>query len=763
MRRALAYLFFCAALLAPLAASHAQQSPTAVTLTPDRRHLLVNKQLGPERWSISMNLGDGGVVVDVAGEVFDAADAADASFVHCAVRPDSTGSLDDPSSLFRLTCRGTGGCSSTALACARGSWQSIARDVEVPASFFLPPSGLGGDGASALAALPDGTQPHGTSARVSSTHVASEPPARPRVAFDPLGVLTRLVSGALHGLAPTAARAQTTLASATLSPNLLSHLVVRDFSGQRWSIAFHMVRDDSRAGGFKPSTVTGNVFGRTQNPAFVYCVPRSGTAVSLEDPALEMQFLCFGTSACTRTALECADAWTSISNDLTVAAGFFLPAEGRGTPGTSEASLMVLGGVDGVPALVSEQFQGSGSATCTEGEACIVDRIGLCENVRGRKTSVDGTCRCFVAPVSPYCVRTGTEQRDDGTPAARIPAACGEACTYEVGVPREDQNPQGLVRDASGVSLPLFADSPTCFCHANPPGRFRAVETCGGVEGDGCSDGRCCVDDPRDGCDPLAGDAGCSGICIAAASDGGCGVATLADQFCGDGVVSGSEVCDPQASPAPTCTSLGFSGGTLDCSTCVPRGCTGDDVAPSITSLDELPDEIDAYGRHPVRGRYFDPDGDLVQALLVNGDRTIAYDVAGAGRRNGVFEVAVGCNGRTDEDATIDFELSLRDAAGNESEPVSIEASCIAPPVCGDGVEQEDEECDLASPEAADACGEDEVCANDCTCQAATSCRGRCCPTLDGFCGHDELACRCDPGCRDRGDCCSDAKAECGL
>ena len=227
--------------------------------------------------------------------------------------------------------------------------------------------------------------------------------------------------------------------------------------------------------------------------------------------------------------------------------------------------------------------------------------------------------------------------------------------------------------------------------------------------------------------------------------------------------MSGSEVCDPQTSPAPTCATLGFAGGTLDCSTCVPRGCTGGDVAPSITSLDELPAEVDTYGRQPVRGRFADADGDVTQALLVNGDVTIAYDVAGAGRPSGVFEVAIGCNGRTGDDATIDFELSLRDQAGNESESMPVETSCVAPPVCGNGVEDGGEACDFASTSADDACPSDQVCNNACRCRQATSCRGRCCPTLDGFCGHSELSCRCDEGCRERGDCCSDAKAECGL
>jgi hypothetical protein len=747
MRSALFTVLVATALVATAAPSRAQESPTAVTMTPDGLHLLVNKQLADERWSISMNLASDHItVVDVAGEVFGSADETDASFVHCSVRPDSTGSLDVPSSIFRLTCKGSGGCAGRALDCARGSWQRITDDVSIPASFFLPPDGIDGDAAGTAGLR-----------RTPSVGLVGRASALLRGAF-----------GAL--LVPPAAVAQTTLASVTLSPNLLSHLVVRDFSGQRWSIAFHMVRDDSYAGGFKPSTVTGNVFGRTANPAFVYCIPRSGTAVSLEDPALQLQFVCLGTGACTGNARACAvDDWDPISDALPIAADFFLPDGGRGTPPTSDAALMVLGGAASVPALVSKQFQGGGAATCSEGESCIVDRIGLCENVRGRQTEVDGECRCYVADPSPYCVRTGTE-KENGKPVARIPAACGDECSFDVGIPAEDGDTRGLLWKAHGVSLPLFADSPTCFCHANPPSRFRAVETCGGAGGGGCASDRCCVDDPRDGCDPLSGDAGCSGICIAASADAGasgCGGATLAAQFCGDGEVTGSEVCDPQSDPPATCASLGMGGGTLDCSTCVPSGCDGGGVAPTITSIDEVPDQIDAYGRQPVRGRFADADGDVTAAVLVHAEDDafrIKYDLRPLGRPSGVFEVAVGCNGRTGDDATIDFDIFLRDDAGHESvRSMAVAATCVAPPVCGDGVKQTGEDCDPASTAAADACATGQACVNDCSCQPVASCRGRCCPEIEGFCGHSDLACRCDEGCRDRGDCCADAKAECGL
>ena len=738
MRSVVVLLVLVTAILGSARPTCAQDA--AATLTPDRLHLLVNKPLGSERWSIAMNLSpeDPTKVVSVTGNVFRVDDAR-VDFVHCAVRPDSTGTLADPASTFRFTCRGTSGCAGAALACARADWTVISRDVAIPADFFLPEGGFG------------------TAAQAGAT-------SRWRPLDDLFAFLWTRLGTSVASLAPGDAVAQVAdLAAVTLTPDLLNHLVVRDRSGRRWSIAFNVVRDDTRAGGFKATSVLGNTFSTGAPPAFVYCVPRSDSPATLEDPDAELRFGCLGSDGCTTTAQECASSWARITDDIALPASFFLPDGGRGTPPSSDDALVVLGSTSSVPSLASEQYMGSGSASCAEGEACVVDRIGACENVRGRLTKVDGVCRCFVSPVSPYCLRTGTE------PAARIEARCGDACTFDVGLPAEDGS--GILRKARGVSLPIASDSPNCFCHANPPGRLRAVEACGGVTGDACSGDRCCVDDPRDGCDPLAGDAGCSGICVAPAStDAGdtrrCGSKTLAAQFCGDGRVEGSEVCDPGTSPPPTCTSLGFSGGTLDCSTCVPRGCTGGDQPPAITSFEPLPSTVDTYVRHPVRGTFSDPDGDVTSAILSSDTVEIVYDVDGAGRRSGTFEVVVGCNGLTGTAGQIDFALDLADAAGNETEtPEAVTAQCVVPPRCGDGVKEGTEECDPGSDDPSDACGDGQVCVNDCTCGVVTSCAGRCCPELDGFCGHSELGCRCDADCRnaDRNDCCADAKVECGL
>jgi hypothetical protein len=240
----------------------------------------------------------------------------------------------------------------------------------------------------------------------------------------------------------------------------------------------------------------------------------------------------------------------------------------------------------------------------------------------------------------------------------------------------------------------------------------------------------------------------------------------VADQFCGDGGISGSEICDPGISPAQTCASLSFSEGTLECSGCIPVGCSDGDEPPQITSIDELPPTIDTYARHPVRGTFSDADGDVVAAIVTNGSQEITYDVSAAGRRSGTFEVFVTCNGVTGDAGKVDFTVDLVDAAENKTEESeTITSACVVPPLCGDGKKEGAEQCDPGSDDPADACTDDRVCVNDCTCRKANSCAGRCCPELDGFCGHEELDCRCDMHCRDadRNDCCNDAQEECGL
>jgi hypothetical protein len=138
--------------LHPLAADRpSQASDRGATLSFDTLNLLVNKDVGGERWSISLNfvpeLDDDGLVrrrlVSITGNVIRPGGSAPA-FLYCTVRDDSTGTLEDPSSEFRFSCQAMDACQGSAEECATSAWQLIAEDVPLPASFFLPPDGLTG-------------------------------------------------------------------------------------------------------------------------------------------------------------------------------------------------------------------------------------------------------------------------------------------------------------------------------------------------------------------------------------------------------------------------------------------------------------------------------------------------------------------------------------------------------------------------------------------------------------------------------------------
>lgn len=755
-----------AALLAPAARVQAQapEAPTGVTMTPDQRHLLVNKQLGAERWTISVNLvpeGEGGGgprVASITGNVF-RPDTDEVSFLYCQVEPGSTGSLAEPESVLGLRCKGAGPCaggappcedreSCGALACARHGWTLVAGGIEIPAGFFLPPEGLSG----------------GAPEPEAAAHAA-------RWGDD----VTRLLSDAARWLAdragaalPGEASAQSIpLAAATLSIDQLHHLVVRDRSGQRWSIVLHMEPDPLRAGGFRIATVTGNVYTETQAPSFVFCEPTAGSARTVERPGANLVFACQGATACATSAVACAQAdWVAISEPIMLEASFFLPDGGRGSPPTSNRRMHVFGPEDRLPSIASREFHlptdHSGKpTTCDDGAPCIVSRIGLCEEVAGRQLTIGDECYCYVDPVTPYCVRCGTE---DG---ARIPAACGEPCAFDVGKPLENGERTGILVQARGVCLPLDADSPHCFCHAIESRRTRSVQVCGGVEAAGCATAGCCIDDPRDGCRPLDGDVSCPGMCVGAVdgapADGACGIRTAAAQTCGDGVVTGSELCDPAdpAASALSCATLGLAGGSAACVGCKVEGCGGSGSAPVLELLS--PDLLPRYGRAPIRARWQDADGDVVALVLTVGDgserRWSIPDAAG--RASGEFEFSVGCN----EDATrVDFQVHLVDAAGNESAREPLDVPCDQDTrLCGDGVQAESEACD-SSVEGGSGCPAGTLCANDCSaCNPADSCRGRCCPAAGTFCAPAEQACACDPGCALRNDCCADSRQECGF
>lgn len=127
------------------------QAPAGSTLSPDGLSFLVSKDLAGERWAISLSFvpridASGAIeryeLRSASGNVFPT-NGGPPAFVFCEPTAASTGDLGDPASTFRLRCLGSGPCASTAISCAQNDFRPIADDVAVPASFFLPPGGLG--------------------------------------------------------------------------------------------------------------------------------------------------------------------------------------------------------------------------------------------------------------------------------------------------------------------------------------------------------------------------------------------------------------------------------------------------------------------------------------------------------------------------------------------------------------------------------------------------------------------------------------------
>lgn len=72
--------------------------------------------------------------------------------------------------------------------------------------------------------------------------------------------------------------------------------------------------------------------------------------------------------------------------------------------------------------------------------------------------------------------------------------------------PRDTCDPYAGGADCSGVCVYLDGRSA-----ASTP---TSGQLCGGFAGFQCPEGKTCVDNPNDGCDPKKGGADCSGICV---------------------------------------------------------------------------------------------------------------------------------------------------------------------------------------------------------------------------------------------------------
>ncbi|MEW6269019.1 MAG: hypothetical protein AB1689_06935 [Thermodesulfobacteriota bacterium] len=744
-----------AAVVVSLAAA-AAYAQTGATLTPNERNYMVNKDIQSERWTINLNLSsaDPASIVNVTGNIF-RADGGAPSFVLCQVRPDSTGTLADPASTFRLTCQGTDACQTTASQCARDDWRPISDDVPIPASFFLPPAGLGAAAsASASAARDDASR--GTAAATLSRRL------RDAVASAWSTVRVWLAGGSRLAT-PRSAHAQAAGRGATLSLDRLNFLVNKDVGAERWSISLNYVPQTTEQGGVAPvlESVTGNVYQPDGSPpSFIYCTPRPDSTGSLELPGSEFRFSCQGTSSCATTARECARTqWTPLGDDIRLPASFFLPPGGLPASVQSDPEIVIIGRTSDPPSIVSSDFTTTAGASaarpqggCPEGETCFVTELGSCEEVRGRVVALEGFgCGCFVEDVPAGCVGCG-----EGSSGQ-----CGGSCDFPVG---------GAT--ARGTCLPFSLESSDCSCYAIDARESQAVQGCGGPQNVGCAGDRCCADDPRDGCDPLGGNAGCFGICVAAdgcnPAEQQCGVCLAPQgQFCGNGDREGSEQCDRSDLAGESCTSLGFSGsGSLGCtSSCGfdTSGCSqGGNEPPRIVDID-FPPVIDPNGG-PVLGTvdFEDPDGDVVRAFfqpLTGNVDPFSFDPDVFGRASGSFDFFVNCNGNVDDYVV---EVTLEDQQGNRSEPAILQWSCETVAECGNGQVEEGEECD--PPGQSSACGSGFLCTNDCSqCVSATSCEGRCCPGRDDFCTPPQAQCYCDEACREFEDCCDDVSSACGF
>ncbi|MBY0279208.1 hypothetical protein K2Z84_28070 [Candidatus Binatia bacterium] len=499
------------AIIAVLGARTARaQVPSGSTLSPDKQSYLVNKDLGNERWTINVNLfsSNPSDIINVTGSIF-RADGGPASFVTCLVRSDSTGTLTNPDSVFRLSCSGSDACTTTAESCARGSWTTISDDVTVPASFFLPPGGAG-------------------PLRIASKrgHAKREALALagwngPRVAPVEHGLVERLLAYAgraydgfrswvvkqrnLDFAQPRSAFAGTgSSRGATLSLDQFNFLVTKDVGTERWSISYSLQPAVSEQGLVVDRflSVTGNVYQPDGSPpSFVYCTQREDSTGTLSDPSSIFRFSCSGASACETTAQQCANTgWTLISDDIPLQASFFLPVGGLPATPTSDPEIVIIGRTSDPPSIVVPldgalaSSAATTAGTCNVGASCVVASIGSCTDVAGKVAELPaGGCGCQVTEPDPSCIGCG----------GGASGQCGGDCSYTVG---------GVT--ARGTCLPFDYESEECACYAIESGGTQTIQGCGGVLEVACPGDQCCTNDPRGSCDPLGGLVECPGVCV---------------------------------------------------------------------------------------------------------------------------------------------------------------------------------------------------------------------------------------------------------
>ncbi len=112
------------------AASSLSANNKGVQLTPDQTHILVSKDVGSERWAITLNPDD-----SVTGNVF-SCDGSAPAFIWCS-KLDDDHNPDFASRVVAWQCFGASGCA--VLPCGLDTqWPLIADRVQLTGSFFLP-------------------------------------------------------------------------------------------------------------------------------------------------------------------------------------------------------------------------------------------------------------------------------------------------------------------------------------------------------------------------------------------------------------------------------------------------------------------------------------------------------------------------------------------------------------------------------------------------------------------------------------------------
>jgi len=104
-----------------------------VQILPDGSQILVSKDVGNERWSIALNLGEE-APLNVTGNVFARSGGAP-SFLWCSLTDIAGNPEDIRNVLFTWACFGSDACS--APPCGGDQWQFVS-EISLQGEFFLP-------------------------------------------------------------------------------------------------------------------------------------------------------------------------------------------------------------------------------------------------------------------------------------------------------------------------------------------------------------------------------------------------------------------------------------------------------------------------------------------------------------------------------------------------------------------------------------------------------------------------------------------------